>query len=78
MMRNFKQIFFVAWLVIGISITGTAQQKEDKKPPKKDPPVIVVTPKKEPKDDKPKEDKPKDGKKPQKIIFNGKYEISFV
>ena len=66
MMRNLKQIFFVAMLVIGFSMTASAQKEGDKKPPPKQPPVIVVEPK------KPKEDKPKDGKKPQTLIFNSR------
>lgn len=71
-MNNLKQIFFVALLVIGVSITASAQKDGDKKPPPKGdkPPVIVVEPK------KPKDDKPKDGKKPQVVIFNSKYELS--
>ena len=71
-MKNLKQIFFAVALVVGISLTASAQKKEDKKPPEKKPPVIVVTPK------PPKEDKPKDGKKPQALIFNIKYELDSI
>ena len=76
-MKNLKQIFFIAVLLIGISITASAQNKGDKKPPPKEPPVIVVEPKK-PKEEKPKENKPKGGKKPQVMIFNSKFELSLV
>jgi hypothetical protein len=78
-MKNLKQIIFVALLLVGVSVTASAQKEGDKKPPPKEkPPVIVVEPKKDPKEDKPKEDKPKDGKKPQLIIFKGKYELSLI
>jgi len=74
MMKTLKQLFFVAALVIGISIPAFAQKKEDKKPPPKEtPPVIVVNP-----DKKPKEEKPKDNKKPQFMMYKSKYTISLV
>ena len=72
-MKNLKQIFFAAVLVVGFSLTASAQKNDDKKPPPKEkPPVIVVEPK------KPKDDKPKDGKKPGAMIFisgNEKFDL---
>jgi hypothetical protein len=75
MMKTLKQLFFVAALVVGVSIPAFAQQKEgDKKPPPKEkPPTIEVEPKK-----KPKEEKPKDDKKPQFMMYKSKYTISLV
>ncbi len=73
MMNNLKQLFFAAALVIGISITASAQKEGDKKPPPKEkPPIIVPNP-----DKKPKEDKPKGDKKPQAFIFGFRNETIF-
>ena len=77
MMNNLKQLFFAAALVIGISITASAQKEGDKNPPPKPkPPIIVVNPDKNP-DKKPKEDKPKGDKKPEAFIFGFRNETIF-
>ncbi len=74
MINTLKQLLFAFALVVVVSITASAQKEGDKKPPpKKDPPVIVVTPK-----NPPKEDKPKSDKKPEAMIFNIKYKLSFM
>lgn len=72
MMKTLKQLLFAMVLVIGISITASAQEdKGSKKPPPKGPPPVIVVP---PRDrDKPKEDKPKNDdkrKKPEVFMFN--------
>lgn len=63
-MKNLKQLLLAIALVVGFSLTASAQKNDPKNPPpKKDPPSVPVVPK-----DKPKDDKPKDndkGKKPQ-------------
>ena len=74
-MKIFNQLLFAVALVIGISITASAQENQKKTPPKENPPpVIFIEPKR---DEKPKEDKPKDernkdnkGKKPQAFFRN--------
>lgn len=72
-MNNSKQLLFAVALVIGISITASAQKDGDKKPPPKEkPPIIVVNP-----DKKPKEDKPKGDKKPEAFIFGLRKETIF-
>lgn len=74
MMNNLKQLLFAVALIVGVSISASAQKEGDKKPPPKDkPPVIVVEPKK-PKDDKPKDD----NKKPTAMIFNSKYDLNLA
>jgi len=79
MMKNLKRLLFITALVAGISISAFAQKEGDKKPPPKEkPPTIEIEPKKKPKEEKPKEEKPKDDKKPQAMVFKGKYELSFV
>lgn len=62
-MKVLKHILFTAALVIGISITASAQSTQPKKPPPKpDPPIVKVPDKTKP---PPREEKPKgDGKKP--------------
>ncbi len=74
MIKHLKHSLFAVVLVIGFSITASAQ-KEDKKPPppKEKPPVIVVNPEK-----KPKEDKPKSDKKPEARIFWKRDETIFA
>ncbi len=65
-MKNLKHILLTITLVVGFSITASAQ-KDEKKPPKKpNPPVVPVEPK------KPKDEKPKDndkGKKPGIVFY---------
>lgn len=68
-MKTLKQIFLTAMIVIGISMTASAQDKDRKQRPPKEPPVIVPGKNRE---DKPKENPPKEddrnkdnrGKKP--------------
>jgi len=73
MIKTLKHSLFAVALVVGFSMTATAQKEGDKKtPPKEKPPVIVVNPEK-----KPKEDKPKDDKKPGAMIFGNREETSF-
>ncbi len=71
-MNILKQLLFTMTIIVGISITASAQKDGDKKPPPKpSPPVIVVPPTKNP----PKEDKPKsDDKRKRPEIFR----FSFV
>lgn len=64
-MKSLKRILMIGGLLVGLSLTVSAQDGKDKKkdpPPKKDPPVVVV--------DKGKDkDKPKDpprGQRPKK------------
>jgi len=64
-MKVLRHILFTTALLIGISITASAQSggEQPKKPPQKPPPPVIRVPDKPP--PKPKEDKPKgDGKKP--------------
>lgn len=70
-MKNFKQLIFAIAVVVGFSITASAQQNDGKKiPPKDKPPVII--PKDKPKEDKPRDDRNKDnkGKKPELFFMN--------
>ena len=74
-MKTLKQLLFAIAIIIGISMTTSAQKEGEKKPPppKPSPPVIVVPPRKNP----PKEDKPKNDdkrKKPEAFILNFRYE----
>jgi hypothetical protein len=65
-MKNLKHILLTIALVVGISITASAQNNDNKnRPPKEKPPVVPVEPK------KPKEDKPKNDNKEKKpgIVF---------
>lgn len=66
-MKHLKQLLLAIALVVGISITASAQSGDGKKPPpKNNPPTVPVEPK------KPKEDKPKDsdkGKKPGIVFY---------
>ena len=64
-MKIFKQLLFVFVIVIGLSLSASAQKQGDDKKPKEDkkPPVIVVVPKD---DDKPKDKPHNDGKKGKK------------
>lgn len=82
MMKLVKQLFLVMAIVVGVSITASAQSNDNKKdpPPKKDPPVIVVKPdKNQPKEDK-KDDKKDDKKKPETAFYSvsESIHISFV
>lgn len=68
-MKTLKQLFFLATIVIGLSMSASAQKDQEKPKPPKDPPVI------NPGDKKPPKEKPDDrnndnrgGKKPQ-IVF---------
>lgn len=71
-MKILKQLFLAIALVVGISITASAQKPDGKKPPPKEqPPVVPVEPK------KPKEEKPKDNDKDDKDNKGKKPEISF-
>ena len=74
MMNNLKQLLFAVALIVGVSISASAQKEGDKKPPPKPPPPII-----EPKDKNPKDDKPKDdNKKPTAMIFNSKYDLNLA
>lgn len=73
MIKHLKHSLFAVVLIVGFSITASAQKEDDKKPPPKPkPPIIVVN------DKKPKEEKPKDDKKPEARIFWKKNEMSFA
>ncbi len=66
-MKNLKHILLTIALVVGISITASAQNNDNKnRPPKEKPPVVPVEPKK-PKEDKPKNDNK--GKKPGIVFY---------
>jgi hypothetical protein len=72
MMKTLKQLLFAMVIVIGVSMTASAQEDKGRKTPPKEgkPPVIVVPPRNP---DKPKEDKPKNDdkrKKPEAFMFN--------
>ena len=71
-MKFLKHILLTVALVVGFSMTASAQKKDDP-PPKPKPPVIVPNP-----DKKPKEDKPKPDKKPQSFVFGNKKETIFT
>ena len=62
-MKIFKQLIFVIALLVGFSVSVSAQKDGKKTPPKNPPPVIYIKPKE---GEKPKEDKPKDEKKEKK------------
>ncbi len=71
-MKTLKQLLFALAVVIGISMTASAQDRDGRKPPPKNnkPPIVVVEPKR-PKEDKPKDnDKDNRGKKPQAMLLN--------
>ena len=77
-MKNLKHILLAIALVIGISITASAQSNDGKKPPpKQNPPSVPVEPKK-PKEDKPKNDDK--GKKPGSVLYlsENRIEIDLV
>lgn len=75
-MKNLKQILLTIALVVGISITASAQNNDNRKPPPKEkPPVVPVEPK------KPKDEKPKDndkGKKPGMVFYLAENRIEIV
>ena len=76
MIKNLKHSLLAVALVIGFSMTASAQKEDDKKPPpppKGRPPVIVVNP-----DKKPKEDKPKGEKKPEARIIWKRDDVSYA
>ncbi len=68
-MKTLKQLLFAIAIVLGISMTASAQKGDDKKTPPKsgNPPVIVVVPKDKPKEEKPKPDERR--KKPEAFLF---------
>lgn len=68
MMKVLRQITLFAALMIGFSLTATAQRQDDqKKPPPKDPPPkIKVEPKKP---DKPNDDKRNDDRRRPGMAF---------
>ncbi|MCA1623190.1 MAG: hypothetical protein LC778_05215 [Acidobacteria bacterium] len=79
-MKIFKQLLFALILVIGISITASAQENQKKTPPKENPPgfkIVPKDPKEKPKEDKPKDDRNKDNKekKPEMFFLNSTNEI---
>lgn len=66
-MKEFKKILLGIALIIGFSMTASAQSNDNKnRPPKDKPPVVPVEPKK-PKDEKPKNDNR--GKKPEMSFY---------
>lgn len=66
-MKFLKYTLFTFALVVGFSMTSTAQNKDrNDPPPKKDPPVVVVKDKdKDKTKDKPKDDNRDKPKKPE-------------
>jgi hypothetical protein len=77
-MKVLRQILLLTAIMIGFSLTATAQRQDPKKdpPPKQDPPKIRVEDKKD--KDKPKDDrKNNDKKKPEMafVIISNKIEI---
>lgn len=83
-MKLLKQILFTAVVVIGFSLTASAQNKqEEKKKPPKENAEIEPKEKNKPKEEKPKNENPNNenkGKKPQAFFVNNqnRIEISFV
>ncbi len=74
-MKNLKHILLAIALIVGMSISASAQKDEKKPPPKERPPVVPVEPK------KPKEDKPKDndkGKKPGIVFYLSENQIEIT
>ncbi len=72
MKKILTHIFFVAAMLVGFSVTASAQQDGKKpRPPKEPPPVIVPGKKPEPKDEKPKDEK---NKKPEATILYLRHE----
>jgi hypothetical protein len=70
-MKILKQFIFMSLIMIGLSMTATAQKQDDNKNrPPKDPPKIVAPDKERP-PDKPKDDNNNSNrpKKPQDAIF---------
>jgi len=75
MKKILTHIFFVAAMLVGFSVTASAQQDGKKaRPPKEPPPVIVPGKKPDPKDEKPKEPKDEKNKKPEATIFYLRHE----
>lgn len=77
-MKTFKQILLLTILLVGFSVSVSAQKDGKKTPPKETPPVIFIEKKK---GEKPKDEKPKDenkGKKPESFIFNSLIKIEIV
>ena len=67
-MKIVRNLIFVFALVIGLSITASAQDRGKKPPPKKDPPVVVVDKNKDknrPKDRPKNNDRDKDKRRPK-------------
>ena len=50
-MKFLKQLIYSSMLIVGLSLTASAQKDDQKKPPKENPPV--VTPKDKPRDNRP-------------------------
>ena len=78
MKKLVKQIFLVMAIVVGVSITASAQSNDKKPPPKEKPPVIIIKDKDK---EKPKDEKPKDEKKKPEMALLGvsrDTHISFV
>ncbi len=70
MMKVLRQFLLLTAILIGFSLTATAQKQQDEKktPPKEDPPKIKIEPKKP---DKPKDDKKdnKDNKDRPELVY---------
>lgn len=68
-MKTLKQLLFAIALIVGFSLTASAQRDNgDKKPPPKPSPPVIVVPPKPPKDEKPKNDDKR--KRPEAFLFN--------
>ncbi len=62
-MKILRHIAFLLAVVVGLSLSVSAQKRDQKRPPKDKPPVVTPQDKK-PKEDKPKGDRGRGGKKP--------------
>ena len=79
MMKVLRQILFATAIVIGFSLSVSAQKGgDDKKRPPKDPPTIQVPDKKEPKEKPKDDDRKNDKKKPEMAFSNEPGEVEIV
>lgn len=77
-MKNLKQILLAIALVVGFSLTASAQNNDQKKPPPKEKPPVIPVEVKKPKDEKPKDNDK--GKKPEMVFYisANRIEIDFA
>lgn len=77
MKKHLTKILFTLMMIIGFSLTASAQQQDKDKKPRRDPPEIVVPkPPKPPKEDKKEDKKPKPEMFSKFIIINDRSDLS--